>query len=514
MLVFILAALGAILFHYIKRIYSYWERRNFPYDQNSKIPYGCLETVAKHKKSMGMAIHDVYFRSKERFLGVYLLFRPAILIRDVDLVRHVLAEDFASFHDRGVYVDEEKNPLSAHIFALEGKSWRDMRIKLAPLFTSGKLKAMFSTSEEVGDRMIAHLNTLIPEKGSVKIDLKEIFTTYAIDIIGSTIFGLDINSFENPTNKFRNIVYLARRNTHFTAILSMCVFLCPSIFKFVMRTFHLKKPVGDEMLPIVKDTVEYREKHNIVRKDMLQLLMQLKNTGKIEEDDNNFNANVTKKTGSTTENMSIEKITAQAIIFYIAGQETTASTTSLTIFELAQYPDVLKKVTEEVNTVLAENDGKITYESLQKMEYLELCMSETLRKYPGLPLLNRVCTQEYQIPGTDKVIEKGTPVVISLFGIHRDPEHFPDPETYIPERFLPENSNYNPKAYMPFGEGPRHCIAQRMGKINSKLGVVKILQNFNVEIMPRQDIEIDNHSIAIIPKGGVNVRLSKKQTTN
>ncbi|XP_037931544.1 probable cytochrome P450 6d4 [Teleopsis dalmanni] len=509
MIILILVVLAVILFHYIKRIYSYWEHQNFPYDQNSKIPYGCLESVAKHKKSMGMTMYDVYLRSKERFLGVYLLFRPAILVRDVNLVRHILAEDFASFHDRGIYVDEEKDPLSANIFSLEGKSWRDMRIKLAPLFTSGKLKAMFSTSEEVGDRMIAHLNTLIPEKSTMKIDLKEIFTTYAIDIIGSTIFGLDINSFENPTNKFRNIVRLSHKNTHPAAILGMLLYLFPSLVKFLFRKFGLKNPVALEMLKIVKDTIEYREKHNIVRKDMLQLLMQLKNTGKIEEDDN-FDAKVTKKAGSFIENISIETITAQAFVFYIAGQESTASAAALTIFELAQYPDILKKVTEEVNRVLAENNGKITYETLQKMEYLELCINETLRKYPSLPLMNRICTQDYQIPGSDKIIKKGTNVLISLFGIHRDPEHFPDPEIYIPERFLPENSNYNPKAYMPFGEGPRHCIAQRMGKINSKLGVVKILQNFNIEIMPKQDIEIDNYSILIVPKGGVNVRLSKK----
>lgn len=75
---------------------------------------------------------------------------------------------------------------------------------------------------------------------------------------------------------------------------------------------------------------------------------------------------------------------------------------------------------------------------------------------------------------------------------------------------MEDKRNYNPAAYMPFGEGPRHCIAQRMGKVNAKLAVVKILSAFNIEFMERREIEIDNHSIAIIPKGGVKVKLSKK----
>ena len=129
-------------------------------------------------------------------------------------------------------------------------------------------------------------------------------------------------------------------------------------------------------------------------------------------------------------------------------------------------------------------------------------------------MLNRECTNDYTLPGTDKVIYKGTPLVISLLGIHRDPAYFPEPEKFLPERFIEETRNYDPVAYMPFGEGPRHCIAQRMGMINAKLGVVKILQNFAIETMEPREIEIDNHSLGIVPKGGVPVRLSKRKNKN
>jgi len=177
---------------------------------------------------MGLAIYDAYVKSKERVLGIYLLFRPAVLVRDAELARRVLAQDFASFHDRGVYVDEEKDPLSASIFSLRGQSWRAMRHMLSPCFTSGKLKAMFSTSEDIGDKMVAFLQKKLPEKDFEEVDLKKVMQDYAIDIIASTIFGLDINSFENPDNKFRKLVSIARANNRFNALFGMMIFLLPS----------------------------------------------------------------------------------------------------------------------------------------------------------------------------------------------------------------------------------------------------------------------------------------------
>ncbi|KAH8295504.1 hypothetical protein KR018_012450 [Drosophila ironensis] len=507
-LLLLAASLLTLAWFYLKHHYDFWERRGFPADKHSGIPFGCLDTVWRQERNMGLAIYDVYLKSKEQVLGIYLLFRPAVLVRDAALARRILAQDFASFHDRGVYVDEEKDPLSASIFSLRGQSWRSMRHMLSPCFTSGKLKAMFSTSEDIGDKMVAHLQKELPEEGSKEVDLKSVMRDYAIDIIASTIFGLDVNSFENPKNKFRNLVTIAQRNNRLTAVLGMMIFLVPSIAKLMFR-MGLQNPVGKAMLEIVKETIENREKHGIVRKDLMQLLINLRNTGKIEENDDKC-FNIQKTPEGRINAISLEAITAQAFIFYIAGQETTGSTASFTIFELAQYPELLKRLQTEVDETLAMNDGKITYDALQKMEFLDLCIQETLRKYPGLPILNRECTQDYTVPDTNHVIPKGTPVVISLHGIHRDAEYFPNPETYDPDRFTEESRNYNPTAFMPFGEGPRICIAQRMGRINAKLAIVKLLQNFNVEVMKRQDLEFENFGIALMPKHGVKVRLSKR----
>lgn len=86
---------------------------------------------------------------------------------------------------------------------------------------------------------------------------------------------------------------------------------------------------------------------------------------------------------------------------------------------------------------------------------------ETLRKYPPLPVLSRECTKAYKMPDSDLVIEKGTLVFVPILAIHNDPEYYPNPEKFEPDRFDSNNkTNIQPYAWLPFGEGPRICIGE------------------------------------------------------
>lgn len=95
------------------------------------------------------------------------------------------------------------------------------------------------------------------------------------------------------------------------------------------------------------------------------------------------------------------------------------------------------------------------------LPYLDMVISETLRKYPPLAFLDRLTLANYKVPNSDLVLEKGTPVFISMTGLHYDPEYFPDPHKYDPLRFTEEaKKSRRSFVYFPFGEGPHICIGE------------------------------------------------------
>ncbi|XP_043947048.1 probable cytochrome P450 6d5 [Drosophila biarmipes] len=501
---YLLIAVVSLLYVYLKWTFSYWDRKGFP-STGVSVPFGALESVAKGKRSFGMAIYDMYLSTKEPVVGLYFTVRPGLLIRDAQIAHDIVTKDFASFHDRGVYVDEENDPMSAGLFQMEGASWKALRSKLSPSFTSGKLKVMFETSDAIGDKLVDNIKSQLPQGGNIEVDIKKLMATYAIDIIGSTIFGLNVDSFADPNNEFVAISKKINRKT-FTDILRIsALFLYPGLEKFFVR-IGWKQESLELMRDLAHRTVDLREKNNIVRKDLLQLLLQLRNQGRINTDDTNWSAESTK---NGVKSITKDVIAGQLFLFYAAGFETTASTAAFTLYELSQNAEVMEKAKEDVRRAIENQGGKLTYDAISEMKYLEACILETTRKYPALPFLNRVCTQDYPVPDSKLVIKKGTPVIISLLGMHLDPENFPEPFSYKPERYLDENKDFNQAAYMPFGEGPRMCIGARMGKVNVKIAIAKILSNFDVEIRKEKaELEFDINGASLMPKYGVPIRLT------
>nr|XP_023025740.1 cytochrome P450 6k1-like [Leptinotarsa decemlineata] len=168
------------------------------------------------------------------------------------------------------------------------------------------------------------------------------------------------------------------------------------------------------------------------------------------------------------------------MMFFAAGFETTSNTISYTLHELCLNKCIQNKLRKEIVDNIEEYGG-ITYEGVQEMKYLKMCINETLRKYPVLPFLERICTKDYKVPGTDLVIDKGIPVYIPYPALHLDERYFPEPQKYIPERFLNKNFNMSGLFYMPFGEGPRNCLGERFGILSTQLALINIISRFEIE---------------------------------
>lgn len=143
---------------------------------------------------------------------------------------------------------------------------------------------------------------------------------------------------------------------------------------------------------------------------------------------------------------------------------------------------------------------------------INLVRIETLRRYCIVPLLNRTCVIDYQIPKTNKVIEKGVEVFIPAYSVQMDPKYYEDPEKFDPERFMEEGSaakNLVNRPYIPFGDGPRNCIGMRMGKMQTKVGLVLMLQKFRYELeanLKGKPMEFDPKVFLLAPR--VDVKLN------
>ncbi|KAK9696325.1 Cytochrome P450 [Popillia japonica] len=136
---------------------------------------------------------------------------------------------------------------------------------------------------------------------------------------------------------------------------------------------------------------------------------------------------------------------------------------------------------------------------------------ESLRKYPIAATLERIATKDYKIPNTDVVLKKGTKVLISIQGLHFDPEYFPKPEVFDPDRFSPENKeNRHACAYIPFGEGPRICIGMRFSVMQAKIGMAIMLKDYKYSLHPETgDMKLNAKSPMLSPIGKVMLNIEK-----
>uniref|UniRef100_U5EZ76 Putative cytochrome n=1 Tax=Corethrella appendiculata TaxID=1370023 RepID=U5EZ76_9DIPT len=505
-LIYFVFPLITLAYFYVKQKYSYWSYRNVAHPK-PKFPLGNFSGIGSkyHITEIVQKCYKKYKKDNSAF-GIYLTLGPMLIVNDLDVVKQILIKDFNKFHDRGVFYNEQNEPISAHLFAIEGEKWRYLRNKLSPTFTSGKIKAMFETMASIGEQFVDVVNQ--SSDGQTAIDIKDLCQRFTSDVIGSCAFGLEYDSLHNDNAKILEMSDRIFRPTVFRNIyiLFMLAFKDLSV---KLRLKQFPEDVADYFSHIIEDTVVYREKNNVTRLDFLNLLIQLKNKGIIEDDEGNHNG------ADSHEKLTMNEIIAQSFIFFFAGFETSSTTLSFALFNLATNPDAQEKARQEVQEVLSRHDGKITYTALQEMKYIEQVINETLRIFPPVGLLIRIASESYKIPDKDLTIDKGLQVLIPVHAIQNDPEIYPNPDKFDPDRFTPENiQSRHHCAFIPFGEGPRNCIGMRFAMLEVKFGIVQLLKTlkFTVSDKMQLPVQIDKRSQTAQVKGGIWLNATKNFT--
>lgn len=341
-----------------------------------------------------------------------------IQINDPTLVQKVLVRDFHHFTDHGLYVDEKYDPLSGHLFSLRGDKWKNLRSKLTPLFSPGRLKMMFPTFLKCTLNLENYVEKRVETNDNI-IEIRDLLARYTTDIIASVAFGIDNDSINQPENMFRLMGSKVFKPCFKAGLRAFLTFLVPDLNK-IIGIKVADKDVEEFMFDVVRKTINHRKEKNVERKDFMQMMMTLKDLGENKDE-----------AGSRQEGLTLDEVVAQAFVFFIGAFESTSSTISLCLYELTKNIELQRKVQEEIDVVLKRNETKeINYDSVIQMKYLECCIDETVRKYPPAPFLIRECTRRYKIPGSELIVEKGTPVIISSFGLHRDKDIFENPLAY------------------------------------------------------------------------------------
>lgn len=512
----ILVGVITLLYFFFKRTYSYWDRKGFKSVPNVNFFFGNLTRVFLQKESLFDTIDTLYKLTNEPFIGIYTAFRPVLLVRDPKLIQSIFIKDFSYFTDRSIHCNEDYDPLSANLLTFPGQKWKKMRKQLTPLFTAGKLKAMFSNLVNCGSTLQNYLAKLADK--SELLNVCEISASYTTNAIASVAFGLDVDAIKNPNDDFRVCGRKLVERSLSNAIRFLMAFTAPKLMG-ILRIKLVIPEVESFIKSIVEQNLEYREKNNINRKDFFQLMIQLRNNDTVP--DTQWETVI--QADGNQNKMSINEIAAQSFLFFFAGFETSSSALSFCLYELAKNPEIQKRVHEEIDTVLDEHDGNITYDSISAMKYLNSCIdgkiyfsflkeekkikkiicfyifTETLRKYFISPMISRICVKQYQIPGTNQVIEKGMELYVPVFSLHRDEKYYEDPHTFNPDRFNEDNSmekNQINRPYYAFGDGPRNCIGVKLGKMQTKVGLALMLHKHKFHLEDR----LMNRELTFSPK--------------
>lgn len=346
-IIWFLAILTATVYIFFKKTFSFWSRNSVPH-LKPHIPYGNFN----HTEQPAFLAKRFYnlFKNQGPICGLYMYHATMAIATDIELIKNILIKDFDYFQDRGLYYNEKDDPLSAHLLTLSSEKWRPLRNKLSPTFSSGKIKFMYPTMIIVANQLERAVNNLIDDTIAIggDVEIYDLLSRYTTDNIGTCVFGIECNSLQDPNAEFRRMGVKTMENSYGILASWLLIFSKKLAQKLGVR--QIDKSVSKFFMEIIYDTVAYREANNIRRNDFLDICIDLKNNAE--------------------NSLTINEIAAQAYIFFLAGFDTSSSTMTFTLYELARHLDVQEKARDEINRVLQKYNGDLCYDAIMEMKYV------------------------------------------------------------------------------------------------------------------------------------------------
>jgi len=368
--------------------------------------------------------------------------------------------------------------LGLSLITTDGESWLAKRRMMQPVFHRPRITSMGDKMQAAGEAMLARW---AHQPEGQLVELTEEMKLVTLDIINRTMFSTDV------LPEVDHIGGVVEEALEFIMRRISTPFALPARWTIVpshKRFWEARGRLDEYLFRLIRErrAAMAAGEH---KSDLLEMLIEARDA-------------------DTGEAMNDEQIRNEVAGIYGAGHETTALALSWAWHALNQYPEVLAKLRAEVDAL----GHPVQASDLPHLPYTLATLEEAMRLYPPVPFTVRYAYEAREVGGT--LIPKDTFITLAIRNIHRHPQYWSEPETFKPERFLPENkATLHRNAYLPFLSGPHMCIGNHFALMEGQLLLAMMAQKFDVRETP---LHSDDAKIGITmrPKHGLKVRLTPR----
>ncbi|CAK8684876.1 unnamed protein product [Clavelina lepadiformis] len=465
----LLISVVVLIRFYIHKKWQFFKNRNIPHDQPSLLGLGSF--IAFMGDPDAMVTYDLEHKQKYGpVFGVYFWLSPILVICDPEILKQIFIKEFSTFPNRqNKFLKVNGKEMNASLLSTTGDQWKRIRSTLTPTFSSAKLKAMMGIIEQCSDEASKSLKMVADTKGG-RFDAKETFGRLSLDVICSAAFSANVHSQEGEETP--KIVQMAKKA--FDISFTNPVILLIIMFPWLETIFHkfdysiFPRDMLNYFKSLTEVLIQKRRSGSSNLKQRVDLMQLMLNVKVSEEDVKN----------GATKGMTLNEIIGNSMIMMLAGYETTKSALVFLAYNLAAHKDVQEKLQQEIEETIKEHGG-LTYDGINNMKYLTMCINESLRLYTPVARNARIAEKDITINGLN--IPKGTEVQVPFYGMCHDDEYWDEPFEFKPER-MEDMNKIDPMVYMPFGAGPRNCIGMRFALMEIKMAICKLLHEFDLDV--------------------------------
>ena len=401
---------------------------------------------------------------------LYCVFHP-------DGVKAVLAGSREGYSKGNRFYQQIAQSFGWGLLTSEGELWRRQRRLVQPLFTRKQIAAYAELMAEEAAAVAGRWDRATRNGGSV--DANAEMVGLALRVVGRAIFGDDVARAGAVLDSAFPVL-----NRH-TFRRAMSPLAPPASWPTPdnRRAARARRALYE----VVDELIAHRQRAGADGEDLLSRLLLARDP-------------------DTGEAMDLQQVRDEALIFLLAGHETTSTALTFTLHLLGRHPSEQQLVLDELDTVL---DGRPpTLDDAPALERTAMAIKEAMRLYPPAYALGRLSVTENEVGGYS--IPAGAYVVVSQFATHRHPQFWDDAEAFDPARFTPEREGArHSHAYFPFGGGPRACIGSHFAMLEATMVVALLLQRFRIS-SDQEDVPLDTEGITLRPKGAVPIQLAAR----